>query len=120
MRAEGAASALVIVTVDDLRVMIREEVRAALAPAAEPESLYARVADYARRVRVSERTAWNWVRQGVPTIGQGRTRRVDVHAADHWLRARGGEQLDDAVERRARTDARQATRRRAPPDDGLR
>ena len=77
--------------------------------AAEPQAIYCRVAEYAARVGVSRRTGWNYVRQGLPTIGEGRNRRVDVARGDAWLRARG--QSDDGLEQRARRDAARAARK---------
>jgi hypothetical protein len=70
------------------------------------EPLFVRVAAYAKRTGISERTAWGLVAKGLPTIGSGRSRRVDIVAADAWLRAQGGREVDDAIERRARLDAR--------------
>jgi hypothetical protein len=47
---------------------------------------YLRAAEYARRVSVSERTVWALVTRGLPTIGRGKSRRIDVARADEWLR----------------------------------
>jgi len=77
--------------------------------AAEPSALYLPVAKYADRLGVGERTVWNWVRGGLPTIGSGRTRRVAVADADAWLRTQR-DQVDDGIERQARAAARKALR----------
>ena len=76
-------------------------------PAPQPEPIYLAVRAYARRLGVSERTAWSWAAAGMPCVGAGRTRRVDVRAADAWLRDRR-DVADDAVERQARAAARRA------------
>lgn len=75
-----------------------------------PEMLYMRVPEYATRIAVSERAAWSMVARGMPTIGSGRMRRVDVRRADAWLRDRH-EAIDDAVEKSARASARKAAKR---------
>jgi hypothetical protein len=66
-----------------------ERVRRALGahPAeAKPVAVYLRAVEYARRVSLSERTVWGLISQGLPTIGGGRSRRIDVARADEWLR----------------------------------
>jgi hypothetical protein len=75
-------------------------------PAHVSEPVFVRVAAYAARTGISERKVWDLVASGLPTIGSGRSRRVDVVAADAWLRAQGASEVDDAIERRARLDAR--------------
>jgi hypothetical protein len=103
------SGAVIVTTPEELRALIRDEVRAALAPArAEPEPIYLRVPAYAERVAMGERTVWTLVRKGLPCIGVGRSRRVDVRAADTWLKGEQ-EHVDDAIER----DARRAARARA-------
>ncbi len=71
--------------------------------------LFMRVSNYATRVSLSERTVWGLVARGLPTVGSGRTRRVDVERADAWLRSERGA-IDDVVERSARLAARRAAR----------
>jgi hypothetical protein len=75
-------------------------------------ALYMTVRDFAHRVAVSERTVWNLVAKGLPTVGQKRGRRVDVESADEWLRQER-DHVDDGVERAARVAARTAASRAA-------
>jgi hypothetical protein len=102
---------------EQLRSIVREEVARLLderlprAPAA-PQVVFERVAIFAKRIAVSERTGWSLVSKGMPTIGSGRGRRVDVARALEWLR-REGQRVDDAVERSARAAARRAAARKA-------
>lgn len=100
---------------ETLRLLVREEVAAALdarMPKVEPPTaLYLRARAYAERIAVSERTVWSMIARGLPTIGEGRSRRVDVMAADGWLRQQPGK-VDDAVERSARQSARRAANAR--------
>jgi hypothetical protein len=81
--------------------------------AAEPKRdsvhLFMRVRDYAERVSLGERTVWNMMARGLPTVGKGRSRRVDVVRADVWLRNEPTA-VDDSVERSARECARRAAR----------
>ena len=85
---------------------------AAAAPAssAAPVMLYCRVAQYAERVSLSESTVWGLVKRGLPVVGSGRARRIDVARADRWL-AEQSTQVDNAVERDARSRARAAAKR---------
>jgi hypothetical protein len=71
--------------------------------------LFMRVPAYAARVSLGERTVWNMVSRGLPTIGSGRSRRVDVERADVWLR-NDRDAVDDVVERSARQSARRAAK----------
>ena len=80
-------------------------------PAQAPEILYATATQYAERHAVSLRTVRSWISDGLPCVGDGRTRRVDVRAADAWRRHRAGG--DDALAERARRDAARETARRA-------
>jgi hypothetical protein len=105
------STALVVVSPDELRALIGEAVRGALAPAStSPEPLYLSVPKFAAHVAMSERTIWNLIAKGLPTIGAGRGRRVDVRAALEWLRVQKT-QADDSVERSARRAARRAASR---------
>jgi len=88
-----------------------EALDAEVAPATGT-AVYMRVVDYARRVSMGERTIWALVARGLPSVGSGRGRRVDVAGADVWMREQGG-QVDGAVEWAARTSARSAARRAA-------
>jgi hypothetical protein len=69
--------------------------------------IYLRAAEYARRVSVSERTVWALVTRGLPTIGRGKSRRIDVARADEWLRGQR-DQVDVAIQAQARRAARHA------------
>jgi hypothetical protein len=71
--------------------------------------LFMRVPTYAARVSLAERTVWNMVARGLPTIGSGRSRRVDVERADVWLRNER-DAVDDVIERSARQSARRAAK----------
>jgi len=73
--------------------------------AREPAAVYLRVAEYARRLSLGERTVWALVSRGLPTIGRGRSRRIDVERADDWLRSQQGE-VDAAIAAQARRAAR--------------
>jgi hypothetical protein len=74
---------------------------------------YLTVAAYSERASLSERTVWKYITAGLPTVGTGRGRRVDVERADEWRR-RQGRQADAVVEldearRRARKAATRVT-----------
>jgi hypothetical protein len=84
---------------------------AASEPKAESAQLFMRVRAYAARVSLGERTIWATISRDLPTVGQGRSRRVDVGRADAWLRDEHAA-VDDAVERSARASARHAARAR--------
>jgi hypothetical protein len=81
-------------------------------PATEPVAIYMRVKEYAARISVSERHAWDLVSRGLPCVGSGRGRRVDVGRADEWLRTRR-DVVDDASEKDARRRARSTAKRGA-------
>jgi hypothetical protein len=76
-------------------------------PAKPPEPVYMKVEAYGARVGLSRRTVFTRIDEGLPTIGQGKSRRVDVARADAWLGARG-ERVDNAIEMHARCSARMA------------
>ena len=94
-----------------------ERVRRALgvhpAEAKKPVAVYLRAVEYARRVSLSERTVWALISQGLPTIGRGRSRRIDVARADEWLRGQR-DQVDVAIEAQARRAARLAAGKASP------
>ena len=58
------------------------------APPTPPEVLFMPPKQYAQRVAVSVRPLRDLVAAGLPTVGTGRARRVDVRRADEWLRTR--------------------------------
>ncbi|MGD0679844.1 MAG: hypothetical protein ABSC94_31050 [Polyangiaceae bacterium] len=72
----------------------------------DPSTAYLGAAEYARHISLSERTVWDLVSRGLPTVGAGKARRIDVARADEWLRRKRGE-LEGAIEARARLAARQ-------------
>jgi hypothetical protein len=73
-------SALVVTTPEELAAIVRKAVVEALASTkpADSEPLFARVAAYATRCGLSERYIWSLVAKGLPTVDEGRGRRVDV------------------------------------------
>lgn len=82
-----------------------------------PEPIYATVTQAMARYQVSRRTIFAWVRAGMPTVGRGRTRRVDVRRADSWLREHRGESTPEEL---ARARARRTLRTRRDGEDGAR
>jgi hypothetical protein len=78
-------------------------------PPHDSRPLFMRVRDYATRASIGERTVWNLIARGLPTVGKGRSRRVDVERADVWLRSEHTA-TDDSVERSARESARRAAK----------
>jgi hypothetical protein len=85
----------------------------AVTPGAPPVK-FMKIADYARRTGYSVRTVENFLVEGLPSVGERRLRRVDVEAADEWIRGRAArDQADhDAFEEDARRDARRGGRAR--------
>jgi hypothetical protein len=82
---------------------------ASLEAKVDSAEVFMRARDYAAHVSVSERTVWNLIARGLPTIGKGRSRRIDVERADLWLRNERAA-VDDSVEQSARESARRAAR----------
>jgi hypothetical protein len=76
-------------------------------PKADSSRLFVRVREYAARVSLGERTVWTMITRGLPTVGKGRSRRVDVERANVWLRNER-RAVDDSIERSARASARRA------------
>jgi hypothetical protein len=72
---------------------------------APPRKIFMTVSEYAAHVGFSKRTIENLIGRGLPLSGSGRLRRVPVVEADAWLREGRAE---DALERRARLDARRS------------
>jgi hypothetical protein len=73
----------------------------------ETAPIYLRAAEYARRTSLGERTVWALMSRGLPTIGSGKSRRIDVARADEWLRGQRG-QVDAVIEAQARRAAQRA------------
>jgi hypothetical protein len=91
---------------------LAERVRRALGvqrvePTEAPTAMYLRAAEYAQRVSLGERTVWALVSRGLPTVGSGRGRRIDVARADEWLRSQP-DRVDAEMEMQARRAARRA------------
>ncbi len=82
-------------------------------PASPADVQFETVGAFSERVSLSERRMWQLVREGLPTVGIGRSRRVDVRRAIEWLRdpsRRVGSEVERDARRRARLAARQAAR----------
>jgi hypothetical protein len=82
------------------------------APAPTDGPTFATRGAYAERVSVSRRTLDALIARGLPIIGRGRLLRVDVPAADAWLRDHLGDDANpnpglgvDPVEALARKNA---------------
>ena len=70
-------------------VLAEVEARLAKVPAPTPERIYMRCEQFAERHAISKRTVSKLLREGLPHFGAGKLLRIDVAAADAWLRARG-------------------------------
>jgi len=82
-------------------------------PLGLPAPEFMKVDEYATRVGYSPRTIANFIREGLPTVGRRRLLRIDVEAADEWirtLRARRQEARDSIAQ-----EAREAARRPSRP-----
>jgi hypothetical protein len=51
--------------------------------------LWLPIDEYAARTRYSKRSITQWISEGLPTVGEGKARRVIVAEADRWIAARG-------------------------------
>ncbi len=74
---------------------------------ATPPAPYVAIGEYAERVRMSKRTIRNFLDAGMPSVGSGRGRRIEVEVADRWL-AEHRDRVEDGVEKQARAAARAA------------
>ena len=52
---------------------------------AATESLYLTVTEYAGHRKVSKRTVYTWISLGLPSVKQGRTRRIRWEEADRFI-----------------------------------
>lgn len=118
---EPRPSALAIVIADVLDMIERDEalrarVRALVGSEASPPARsdveFETIPAFATRVSASKRHIWNLVRSGLPTIGTGRARRVDVRRALEFLRGRDARR-DGVIELDARRRARAVAARTA-------
>ena len=74
-------------------VSIRADIDAALAEledapkprAAEPSPEWMRIADYCATRGLSRRTLHGMIADGLPTVGEGKRRRIVVSKADEWI-----------------------------------
>jgi hypothetical protein len=66
-----------------------EETPAGTAPAAADEVRWMRIKQFAQEHSYSSRTISQWLKLGMPHIGRGHHRRIDVKAAEKWI-AEGG------------------------------
>lgn len=95
---------------DSILDALAERVAAKLPRPAEPSMRLAFLTrtNFAKRVDLSPRTIDTLIGRGLPCIGKGRLLRVDVTAADAWLRAHLAEDPpadDDPVAALARRNA---------------
>jgi excisionase family DNA binding protein len=58
---------------------------AGLTAAARITYIYMTVRQYAEHRQVSRTTVFNWINLGLPSVKQGRLRRIRVEVADAWL-----------------------------------
>jgi len=104
----AAALVLQAEALEALAAGLRAEAAALVDGDRESTPAYMTIADYAARVALSKRTIVYRIGEGLPTVGRGRGRRVDVAAADEWLKShheRDDELVDDALENQARRAA---------------
>src|SRR5438067_1774403 len=86
-------------------VLVHEAI-APTTPKTEPTAIYMRRGAYAKRVGVCVRTLDAYRDAGLPCVGEGRRLRIDVAAADAWLKRYEAPVAD--VEERARREARRS------------
>jgi hypothetical protein len=101
-------SAIARAVADELMPQIVAALRGETREVAPPPPEYMRAGEFAARMGVSRRTCATGIKRGLPVARSGRVVRVDVAAADRWLRDR--ERPSDDVERAARAAARRAAR----------
>lgn len=91
----------------------RKLMQAENAEQSAPEPKFMPVAQYAISRGFSRRTVETLVEKGLPTIGKGPGRRVDVEFADAWIRAQSAQNPDENADVRelAKAHARKPLRR---------
>jgi hypothetical protein len=110
LAAQAAALRAQADALDALASAERDRERALAPQRDSPGRLFGTVADFASQYGWSLRYVENLVRQGLPTVGRGRARRVDLATAAEWLRAGGA---DGSAVRLAQRDARRRASARA-------
>jgi excisionase family DNA binding protein len=56
-------------------------------PAVHPVGVYLTIEQYAEHRQVGRTTVFQWIALGLPSVKQGRTRRIRCDVADAWLDA---------------------------------
>ena len=110
------ADLVVTMTIAQLRELVREAVRDALAEERAPkdETLYEPISAFARRLGVSRRHVFDLRARGaIVVVGEGRAVRVDVRRSLDLLRERATANADNEIEQRARRDAARAAKKTA-------
>lgn len=100
------------VIVDELRALRAEvtDLRAIVSTINPPpprEVVFPTVNAFASSRGYSRRWVFARIREGLPTVGEGKGLRVDAAAADEWIRRRAAK---PSIEEVARAAARKATR----------
>jgi excisionase family DNA binding protein len=81
-------SAVVVVSPDELRALVREAVAEALAPRQNTGSELVTKGELARSLSCSTASIDRMVREGLPGVVVGKTRRFDREAVRVWLETR--------------------------------
>jgi len=76
-----------------------DALEARLAPQPVRTHEYVNLGEYAKRIACSLRHVKDLRREGLPCIGEGRALRVDVRAADEWMRRRAAKPTLEEVAR---------------------
>lgn len=87
---DASAALTALLEVLESRPDLVKRFRALLARPTAP-SLYLTTTQAAARYQVSRRTVQTWMSLGLPCIGTGKARRIDVRLADVWLTLRAEE-----------------------------
>jgi len=72
-----------------LRAAAGTSTGAQAAPASQPQRQWMRISEFARAHGYAQRTVASWVKLGMPHVGTGRHCRIQVAAAEQWLRDGG-------------------------------
>lgn len=92
-----------------LRTMLDED-RAPVHAANDDALRTASIDDYAAAVQIGRRTVEGWIKRGLPTLGSGRGRRIDLGRADAWVRANGIDASEAEARELAKVHGRRAAR----------
>lgn len=71
--------------------------------AAATPNLYCTVAEFAQSLQVSKGTVFTWIRNGLPSLVVGRTRRIVTERAHRWLEAGGADRSRTSTRARRTT-----------------